>query len=46
MLNKCINCIKWITCKDASKNIKNCNGFIFKRINYYDKIKGDRNGKK
>lgn len=36
MLNKCINCCKWITC---NKNIKNnCEDFKFKRI----KIKYER----
>lgn len=36
MLNKCINCCKWITCNDTKKN--NCENFKFKRI----EIKNER----
>lgn len=34
MLNKCINCCKWITCKDSSNSKNNCEDFEFKRIEY------------
>ena len=34
MINKCINCCKWITCKNSSSNQYNCEGFKFKRIEY------------
>lgn len=34
MLKKCINCCKWITCKNSSKDIWNCENFKFKRIEY------------
>lgn len=34
MLNKCINCCKWITCKDSSSSKNNCEDFKFKRIEY------------
>lgn len=30
MLNKCINCCKWITCNNDIK--ENCENFKFKRI--------------
>lgn len=36
MLNKCINCSKWITCNNDIK--ENCEDFKFKRI----KIKYER----
>ena len=32
MLNKCINCCKWITCKESSENKLNCENFKFKII--------------
>ena len=32
MRNKCINCCKWIVCKNSSEKEENCEGFIFKRI--------------
>ena len=32
MLNKCINCSKWITCKNNSENKIDCEDFKFKRI--------------
>ena len=38
MLNKCINCCKWITCKNTSENRSYCDNFRFKRI----KIKNER----
>lgn len=34
MLNKCINCSKWITCKNNSENKIDCEDFKFKRIEY------------
>lgn len=34
MLNKCINCCKWITCKNSSSSKNNCEDFKFKRIEY------------
>lgn len=47
MLNKCINCCKWITCKNTSKNKYNCQDFKFKRIEYERKEKyGKRKSKK
>ena len=38
MLNKCINCCKWITCTNASGIRNDCQDFKFKRI----KIKYER----
>ena len=32
MNNKCINCCKWITCKNATKDKYNCEDFNFKRM--------------
>lgn len=32
MINKCINCIKWITCKSISESRSNCKDFKFERI--------------
>ena len=32
MLNKCINCCKWITCINTSENKNNCKNFKFKRM--------------
>lgn len=32
MLQKCINCCKWITCNDTSSNKNSCEKFYFKRI--------------
>ena len=34
MIKKCINCCKWITCKDSSSSKNNCEDFKFKRIEY------------
>ena len=45
MLNKCINCCKWITCKDSSNSKNNCEDFKFKRLNYI-KSKGEINNEK
>ncbi len=39
MLNKCINCCKWITCSNGTKN--NCKDFKFERI----EIKNERKEK-
>lgn len=40
MLNKCINCCKWITCNNATEN--NCKNFKFKRIEYERKEKYEK----
>lgn len=45
MINKCINCVKWITCKNASEGKNNCEDFNFKRIKYI-KLRGEINYEK
>ena len=45
MINKCINCCKWITCNNASNSKNNCQDFKFKRINYI-KMKGENENEK
>lgn len=42
MLNKCINCCKWITCINASSKKNNCEDFKFKRIKYERKEKYEK----
>lgn len=32
MVNKCMNCCKWITCNKTEINKNNCENFKFKRI--------------
>lgn len=43
MLNKCINCCKWITCNRTDNNKNSCEDFKFERIEVkekkYDKYK-------
>ena len=49
MINKCINCCKWITCKNTSEDEKDCKNFKSKRIQitkYEKEIKNDEKGKR
>lgn len=42
MINKCLNCCKWITCKEASSEKTDCKYFKFERIG----VKYERNKKR
>lgn len=37
MIKKCINCCKWITCKNNSENKRDCENFKFKKIEIKEK---------